>query len=177
MYVALARGVNPAQARASIAAAVADFPNAAVRDQAEAAAGRASAIEEVIGLISVLLGFAVLIALLGITNTLALSIVERTRELGLLRAVGMTRTQLRGMVRAEAGLIAAVAAAAGAALGLGLAASTMAALASDNPVVIHVPAIQLLLVLTGVVLAGVAAGLLPARRAARLDVLTAIATQ
>ncbi|GAB3435980.1 ABC transporter permease [Phycicoccus ginsengisoli] len=177
IYVALAPGADITRARADITKAVADFPNAAVRDQAQAAAGRAAAIEQVISLITVLLGFAVLIALLGITNTLALSIVERTRELGLLRAVGMTRSQLRAMVRAEAGLVAAVAVTAGAALGLALAASALAALAGDNPVIIRVPVLQLLGVLAAAVLAGVAAGLLPARRAGRLDVLTAIATQ
>jgi putative ABC transport system permease protein len=177
VYVALAQGVDQARARTALRAAVADFPNAQVRDQAEAAAGRAAAIEQVIGLITVLLGFAVLIALLGITNTLALSVVERTREIGLLRAVGMTRAQLRWMVRAEAVLVAAVAVVSGLALGLGLAAATLTGLAADNPVVVRVPVGQLLAVLTVTVLAGLAAGLLPARRAARLDVLAAIATQ
>lgn len=177
VYVTLADGVDQQQARSAMRAAVADFPNAQIRDQAEAAAGRAAAIEQVLGLIIVLLGFAVLIALLGITNTLALSIVERTREIGLLRAVGMTRVQLRWMVRAEAVLVAAVAVVGGVGLGLGLAASTLAGLATDNPVVIRVPVGQLLVVVALAVLAGLAAGLLPARRAARLDVLTAIASQ
>src|SRR6185437_15647860 len=100
---------------------------------------RVAAVDQVLGLITVLLGFAVLIALLGITNTLALSIVERTREIGLLRAVGMTRAQLRSMVRAAAVLIAAVAVIAGVALGLGLAAATLAGLASDTRLVIQIP--------------------------------------
>jgi putative ABC transport system permease protein len=177
VYVALADGADPAEARAALREAVADFPNAEVLDQAEAAAGRAAAVDQVLGLITVLLGFAVLIALLGITNTLALSIVERTREIGLLRAVGMTRAQMSGMVRAEAVLIAAVAAVLGTALGLGLAAATLAGLAADAPLIIQVPVVQLAVVAAAAVLAGLAAGLLPARRAARLDVLTAIATQ
>ncbi|SFT87074.1 putative ABC transport system permease protein [Geodermatophilus amargosae] len=177
VYVALADGVGPAAARTALRAAVADFPNAEVLDQAEAAAGRAAAVGQVLGLITVLLGFAVLIALLGITNTLALSIVERTREIGLLRAVGMTRAQLSWMVRAEAVLIAAVAVVTGVALGLGLAAATLAGLSADNALVIEVPVGQLLAVVATAVLAGLVAGLLPARRAARLDVLTAIATQ
>jgi putative ABC transport system permease protein len=177
VYVALADGADPAKARTALKAAIADFPNAEILDQAEAAAVRAAAIGQVLGLITVLLGFAVLIALLGITNTLALSIVERTREIGLLRAVGMTRAQLRSMVRAEAVLIAAVAVVAGVALGLGLAAATLAGLASDTPLTIRVPVVQLLAVVGAAVLAGLLAGLLPARRAARLDVLTAIATQ
>ncbi|MGY1814975.1 FtsX-like permease family protein [Blastococcus sp. SYSU D00820] len=177
VYVALADDADPAAARTALQAAVADFPNAEVLDQAEAAAGRAAAVDQVLGLITVLLGFAVLIALLGITNTLALSVVERTREIGLLRAVGMTRAQLAGMVRAEAVLIAAVAAVIGTGLGLGLAAATLAGLADAAPLHIQVPVLPLLALMGAAVLAGLAAGLLPARRAARLDVLTAIATR
>src|SRR3954464_1880493 len=177
VYVALADGVDQAKARTALKAAVADFPNAEILDQAEAAAGRAAAIGQVLGLITVLLGFAVLIALLGITNTLALSIVERTREIGLLRAVGMTRAQLRSMIRAEAVLIAAVAVLAGVVLGLGLATATLAGLASGTPLVIQIPVVQLLAVIAAAVPAGLLAGLLPARRAARLDVLAAIASQ
>jgi putative ABC transport system permease protein len=177
VYVALAEGVDQAKARSALQAAVADFPNAQVRDQAEAAAGRAAAVEEVLGLVTVLLGLAVLIALLGITNTLALSIVERTREIGLLRAVGMTRRQLSWMVRAEAVLVAAVAVVVGVGLGAGLGAATIAGLSSDTDLVVSVPVGQLVGLVVVAVLAGLAAGLLPARRAARLDILTANATQ
>ncbi|MGY2079325.1 FtsX-like permease family protein [Modestobacter sp. SYSU DS0657] len=177
VYVALADGTDPDHARTALRTAVADFPNAEVLDQAEAAAGRAAAVDQVLGLITVLLAFAVCIALLGITNTLALSIVERTREIGLLRAVGMTRAQLSSMVRAEAALIAAVAAVVGIGLGLGLAAATLAGLSGDGPFVMEVPVVRLLAVAAVTVLAGLAAGLLPARRAARLDVLTAIAAR
>jgi putative ABC transport system permease protein len=176
VYVKLAKGVDHAKGQAALKAAVVDFPNAQVRDQAEAAAGRAAAIEEVLGLVTVLLGFAVLIALLGITNTLALSIVERTREIGLLRAVGMTRQQLRWMVRTEAALIAAVAVVVGLALGVGLGIATIAGLSSDADLVVRVPTGQLVGTVVFAVLAGLAAGLLPARRAARLNVLDAIAT-
>ena len=175
VYIALTDDVDPAEARQTLRAAVADFPNAEVLDQAEAAAGRAAAVDQVLGLVTVLLGFAVLIALLGITNTLALSIVERTREIGLLRAVGMTRAQLSWMVRAEAVLVAAVAVVVGVVLGLGLAVATLAGLSSDAPLVVRVPVAQLVEIVVAAVLAGLAAGLLPARRAARLDVLTAIA--
>ncbi len=175
VYIALTDDADPAEARQALRAAVADFPNAEVLDQAEAAAGRAAAVDQVLGLVTVLLGFAVLIALLGITNTLALSIVERTREIGLLRAVGMTRAQLSWMVRAEAVLVAAVAVVVGVVLGLGLAVATLAGLSSDAPLVVRVPVAQLVVIVVAAVLAGLAAGLLPARRAARLDVLTAIA--
>ena len=177
VYVELADGVDPARARTALAAAVADFPNAEVRDQSEAAAARASAIEQVLGLVTVLLGFAVVIALLGITNTLALSIVERTREIGLLRAVGMTRRQLRWMVRAEAALVAAVAVLVGLVVGAGLGAATIAALSTEGDTVVSLPGGRLLLTVVLAVTAGLVAGLVPARRAARLDVLRAIATQ
>ena len=177
VYVALADGADPAKARSALDTAVSAFPNAQVRDQAEAAAGRVAAVEQVLGLITVLLCFAVLIALLGITNTLALSIVERTREIGLLRAVGMTRAQLRWMVRAEAVLVAAVAVVIGGLLGVGLGIATLAGLSGGTDMVVSVPAGQLVVTVVLAVLAGLAAGLLPARRAARLDVLAAIATQ
>jgi putative ABC transport system permease protein len=176
VYVALAPGVGEAEGRRAVQSAVAGFPNADVLDQRQAADRRAAAVDQVLGLITVLLAFAVLIALLGVTNTLALSIVERTREIGLLRAVGMTRAQLSRMVRAEAVLIAAVAVTSGAVLGVGLAAATMAGLASGVPFVLEIPVVQLLAVVAATVLAGLVAGLVPARRAARLDVLTAIAT-
>lgn len=174
VLVALRGDADPRKARAALAAAAADFPNAEIRNSAEAVAGRAAALDQVLGLLTVLLLFAVLIALLGITNTLALSIVERTREIGLLRAVGMTRRQLAWMVRAEAVLVAAVAGVAGLAVGLGLAVATLAGLSADTPLVIRVPVGQLLLVVTGAVVAGLVAGLLPARRAGRLDVLESV---
>jgi putative ABC transport system permease protein len=177
VFLALADGVDPEVARGALERAVADFPNAAVRDQGEAVAGRAAAIDQVLGLVTVLLGFAVLIALLGITNTLALSIVERTREIGLLRAVGMTRAQLRRMVRAEAALVAGVAVVVGVVVGVALSAATLFALGGETEVLLRVPVLRLAVVVAGAVLAGLAAGLLPARRAARLDVLAAIATQ
>ncbi|MGN6688010.1 MAG: FtsX-like permease family protein [Actinomycetales bacterium] len=176
VYVALSPSVSASGARTAMKAAVADFPNAEVLDESQAAAARAGAVNQVLGLITVLLGFAVLIALLGITNTLALSIVERTRELGLLRAVGMSRRQLAWMVRGEALLISAVAVVAGLALGVGLASATLAGLASDSATVIRLPGLQLAAVLVAALVAGLAAGLAPARRAARLDVLAAIAT-
>jgi putative ABC transport system permease protein len=177
VLVALSPGVDQSAARNALQVTIADFPNAEILDQAEAAADRAAAVDQVLGLITLLLGFAVLIALLGITNTLALSIVERTREIGLLRAVGMTRGQLRRMITAEAGLVATVGALVGVALGFGLAAATMAGLTANHALLIRVPVVQLTALIIGAVVAGLAAGLLPARRAARLDVLTAIATQ
>jgi putative ABC transport system permease protein len=174
VYVSLKDGVSAARARKAVEATLAQYPTAELRDHAAAVAGRAVMVDQVLGLVTVLLTFAVGIALLGITNTLALSITERLREIGLLRAVGMTRGQLRAMVRAEAGLIAVLAVSIGVGTGLAFAASTVAALGAQTPLPTVVPVGQLLASGRWRPSAGLLAGLLPARRAARLDVLAAI---
>ena len=161
--------------RRALTSALVEQPTVQVRDQAAAVAGRTHTIDQVLGMVTALLLLTIVIALLGITNTLALSVFERTREIGLLRAVGMTGGQLRTMVRAEAILIAAVATVVGVTLGvaLGTAAVTLLGRAAGATVVL--PAGQLALIVAATLIAGLVAGLLPARRAARLGVLTAIA--
>jgi putative ABC transport system permease protein len=124
-----------------------------------------------------LLGVAVLIALIGVANTLSLSVLERTRENSLLRALGLTRGQLRGMLALEAVLVAAVAALLGSALGtvygwLG-ARSALGSLAAVTPVV---PWLQLAGVLAVAIAAGLLASVLPARRASRLSPVQGLAT-
>ncbi|MEW2332719.1 ABC transporter permease, partial [Micromonospora chersina] len=119
VLIRTAEGTDRAAAERAIRAALSETPTAQLRDQAAAVAGRTQMIDQVLGLVTVLLMLAVLIALLGITNTLALSITERTAEIGLLRAVGMTRRQLRWMIRGEAVLVAALASVLGIALGGG----------------------------------------------------------
>ena len=130
-------------------------------------------------LVYALLALAVLIALLGIANTLTLAIHERTRELGLLRAVGQTRSQLRAMVRWESVLVAAFGTAGGLGLGafLGWVLVKASDGASDSSFAFALPPTRLLVVALGGLTAGALAGLRPARRAARLDVLRAIATE
>ncbi|WP_433606277.1 FtsX-like permease family protein [Dactylosporangium sp. CA-139114] len=174
VFVRLADGADPAAARRAIEAALAGTPTAQLRDQAEAVAGRTRGVDEILGVTTALLLFTVAIALLGITNTLALSIVERTREIGLLRAIGMSRTQLRWMVRGEAVLVAVLAVVIGVALGLGFGAGAVTALGSSTPLAVEVPFGRLALIVAVATVAGLVAGLLPARRAARLDVLDAI---
>lgn len=176
VFVKAADGVNPAQAQRAIEEALVDLPTAEVRDQAAAVEGRTATVDQILGLVSVLLLFAVLIAGLGITNTLALSILERTRELGLLRAVGMTGSQVQWMVRGEALLVAALAVVLGLGLGLGFGAGVVAALGRNTSADLVVPIGRLLLIAAVATLAGLLAGLLPARRAGRLDVLAAIST-
>jgi len=120
----------------------------------------------------------VVIALLGIVNTLALSVVERTRELGLLRAIGMRRGQVGAMVAGEAMIIALLGALLGIVLGVGLGSALAAALTRGNgTAVVSIPGAQLLFYLFGAGLAGVVAAIAPARRAARLNMLAAIASE
>ncbi len=116
-----------------------------------------------------------IIALLGIVNTLALSILERTHELGLMRAVGMSRRQTRSIIRWESVITALLGTFLGLVIGLFFGWSVVRALSDEGINRLAVPAGQLLVVVVLAALAGVAAAILPARRAARLDVLEAIA--
>ena len=131
----------------------------------------------ILGLITALLGLALIIALFGIVNTLALSIFERTREIGLLRAVGMARRQVRAMVRWEAMLIAVFGAILGIAVGGLFGWAMVSALGPQGIDRLAIPAGQLIgyVIFAGV--AGVIAALGPARRAAKLNVLEAITTE
>ena len=128
---------------------------------------------QILGLVYVLLLFAVIIALIGIVNTLALSIYERTREIGLLRAVGMTRVQLRRMVRGEAVVVAVFGSLLGLGVGVVFGVSIVQALSSQG-IVFTLPVGQLVVFVVLAGLAGLLAGTPPARRAARLDVLKAV---
>ena len=175
VLVDVAPGVDPAIARAAVEAAAADFPTAEVRSQSQYAESQAGQVYQILNLVYVLLALAVFIALLGIANTLALSIFERTRELGLLRAVGMTRRQVRSVVRYESVIIALLGAVLGLGIGLFFGWAMVTAL-KDEGIRLAVPAGQLVVVTVVAALAGVLAAVEPARRAARLDVLQAIAT-
>jgi putative ABC transport system permease protein len=124
-----------------------------------------------------LLALAVVISVIGIANTLALSVHERTRELGVLRAVGMHRRQLRRAVRWESLMIAALGAVLGAALAIGGAWGLVRALGDQGVAHLTVPGAQLAVILGMAGLAGVVAAAGPARRAAKLDILKAIASQ
>src|SRR5690606_137757 len=127
-------------------------------------------------MVSVLLGLSIIIAMIGIANTLSLSIHERTRELGLLRAVGMGRRQLRGMVRWEAIMISVLGAVVGLVLGTSLGWVFVTAMEREGFDHFALPIAPLVVVLLVAALLGVLASTLPARRASRLPVLEAIAT-
>ncbi|MCW2814741.1 MAG: hypothetical protein JWN84_2196 [Nocardioides sp.] len=156
--------------------ALADQPTVTAKDQTEFAAEQRSQIDQFVLIIYALLGLALLIAVLGIINTLALSVIERTREVGLLRAIGVTRAQLRRMITLESVVIAVLGAVLGVVQGIGFGVALMYAVRDEGLDVISVPAEQLALFLALGVVIGVVAAILPARRAARLDVLQAIAT-
>ena len=172
----LAGRADHARIQARLGQLVAAYPTAKVENVAQFKADQTSGIGGLLGLIDVLLLLAVMIALLGIVNTLGLSILERTRELGLLRAVGMTRRQTRTVIRWEAVITALLGTGLGLGIGLFFGWSVVRALSSQGITQLAVPGGQLVLVVVLAGLAGVAAAILPARRAARLDILAAIAT-
>ncbi len=176
IYITKADGVSSEQARAVIETAIAPYPSVKVDDRDEFVSSNLAQIDVVLNVIYALLFLSVLIALLGIANTLALSIVERTRELGLLRAVGMTRRQMRGTVRWEAMLIALFGTIGGLGVGVFFGWAIFQALKDQGFHVFAVPITQLIVIGFIGSLAGVLAALMPARRAARLDVLKAIAS-
>jgi putative ABC transport system permease protein len=151
------------------------YPNAFVETPSEFRQRVEGMIDDVLMMVNVMVALAVIIALIGIANTLALSVFERTRELGLVRAVGMTRRQLRRMVRYEAALVATFGATLGVGLGLLFGFGVVAILPSTLAAGLSIPVAQIAIVVAVAALAGVVAAWLPARRAGRLDVLQAIA--
>jgi putative ABC transport system permease protein len=168
--------MSAADARAAIDRAVAAFPNVDVRDNAEAKEAQLANFNMIINLMGALLLLAIIIALIGIVNTLALSIYERTRELGLLRAVGMTRAQMKRMVRTEALIIAVFGTLMGVLIGLLFGRAIVASLHQEG-ITFAVPVGQIVVFIVLAALAGLFAGTFPARRAANLDILGAIATE
>ncbi|MCQ4205974.1 ABC transporter permease [Streptomyces longispororuber] len=172
-------GVSAADGKAAVEKVAAAYGDPEVQTRDAYAQSAAGGIDMMLTLVYALLALAVLIALLGIANTLTLAVHERTRELGLLRAVGQTRAQLRAMVRWESVLVAAFGTAGGLVLGgfLGWVLVRASDGASDSDFAFALPPLQLVVVALVGLAAGALAGLRPARRAARLDVLRAIATE
>ena len=170
----VAPGVSPSAARDAVDAVSEDFPNVKVRDQVEFKAEQKRQINMTLGLVTALLVFSIIIAFLGIINTLALSVFERTREIGLLRAVGMARRQVKSMIRAESVIISVLGAIVGLGVGLlfGLALISYFRTQGIEKLVVPVGSLIAYVIVAGV--AGVFAAWFPARRAARLNVLDAI---
>jgi putative ABC transport system permease protein len=175
--VKAASDANLGGVRAGLARALKPFPSLTLRDQTEFKQDQKRQINQVLSFVLALLVLSLVIAWLGIVNTLALSVFERTREIGLLRAVGMATRQVRRMIRLEAIVIALFGALLGVALGLGYGAALVQALRSQGVDTTSVPYTQLVGYLVVGVLAGITAAWWPARRASRLDVLNAIASE
>jgi putative ABC transport system permease protein len=175
VFANAAEGVPIDEARAALDGLAADYPNVTVQNKDELIADAENQIDQLLVLFTGLLLLAVIIAVLGITNTLALSIIERTHEIGLLRAVGMLRRSVRRMIRWEAVIIALFGAVMGIGVGLFLGWAVVQALADEGLGSFAIPWTQLavLVVLAG--LAGVIAAIYPSWKASRLDILAAIA--
>jgi putative ABC transport system permease protein len=167
------RGGASDSATASLKRALAGFPDVKLRTRDDWVTNRAHGVDQLLQFLYVLLALSVIVSLFGMVNTLVLSVFERTRELGMLRAIGMTRRQVRRMIRDESVITALIGAGLGLPLGLFLAALVTQGL-SDQGVGFHVPVVTLVIFAVVAFVAGVVAAVVPARRAARLNVLHAL---
>jgi len=177
VYVKADAGADLDRMQRDLQHAVAADPTVDVQSQAQFAQEITSNVDQVLLILVLLLSLAVLIAVLGIVNTLVLSVAERTREIGLLRAVGAGRRQIRVMIVLEALVIALFGALVGLALGLGFAIGLQRTLVDQGITVLAIPWSGLLAFLVLAAIVGVLAALWPARRASRLDILAAIAAE
>ncbi|WP_433384792.1 ABC transporter permease [Micromonospora sp. KLBMP9576] len=173
-----AAGVSADQARAAIEAVLAQYPTANLMDQGAYKKMLTATVDMLLAFVTALLGLAVVIALVGVANTLSLSVVERSRENAVLRAVGMTRGRMRAMLAVEAVLTALVGAVLGIGLGTGVSAAAMAMLARiSGDFAVVLPVGQLGMILGVAVVAALAASVLPARRALSRPVVEALGDQ
>ena len=156
---------------AKLEQALAGFPNAKVQDRDEFKDNQASFLNNILNVLYVLLALSVIVSLFGIVNTLVLTIFERTRELGMLRAVGMTRWQVRTMIRCESVVTALIGAVIG--IGLGIVLSVLLIVRVDF-LVLSWPVTSLLIFALVAIIVGIVAAIFPAQRAARLNVLEAL---
>jgi putative ABC transport system permease protein len=175
LYVNAATGTSPDRLRAHLEQTLKPYPQVQVRDQADYKKLVHDQIAVLLYLVYALLGLAIVIAVLGVVNTLALSVVERTREIGLLRAVGLARRQLRRMIRLESVVIAVFGAVLGLALGLVWGVCVQRVLALQGMKSLAIPWTTIVAVVVGSAVVGIVAALLPALRASRMNVLAAIA--
>jgi ABC-type antimicrobial peptide transport system permease subunit len=149
------------------------FPDSKIQTAAQFKKTQEDDINKLLNVLYGLLGLSVIISLFGVVNTLVLSVFERTREIGMLRAVGMTRRQVRRMIRYESIVTALIGGALGIVVGVFLAILTTQAL-SDQGIVLTIPWSTIGIFVLATILAGMLAAILPARRAARLNVLEAL---
>jgi putative ABC transport system permease protein len=175
VFLKYAPGVDQAAARAGVETLVArDYPSVDVDDQEQTKQAYVMQVDQIFAIVYVLLILSVFISAFGIVNTLGLSIYERIRELGLLRAVGMSKRQVKRMVRVEAVIIAVLGALLGLVVGILFGWALQRALSDVGIDQLAIPIVQLVLMLIVAALIGVIAAILPARRASRINVLEAI---
>jgi putative ABC transport system permease protein len=174
-YVTVAPGTSVATVKQQVDKLLVDSPEVTVADRSGYVDQLSAQFNTLLTMIQVLLALAILIAVLGIVNTLALSVLERTRELGLLRAIGMRRAQTMRMVTVEAVVISVFGALLGLAVGTGLGSATVRALKDDGFTDLAFPWTTMATYLGLAALVGVVAAVIPAIRAARVNVLAAIA--
>ncbi len=177
LFVNKAKSADSAAVRADVEKILDDLPTVTLKDPSQFAEEQKQQITFFLNVIYALLGLAVIIAVLGIVNTLALSVIERTREIGLLRAVGLSRPQLRRMVRLESVIVAVLGAVLGVVMGIAFGVALQRAIADQGVDVLEIPWLRLMAFVVVAALVGVLAAVIPARRAARLDVLRAISTE
>jgi ABC-type antimicrobial peptide transport system permease subunit len=157
--------------RAALEAALKDFPNAKVATRSEFIDNQISGLSSVLNILYVLLALSILVSFFGIVNTLVLTVFERTREIGMLRAVGMTRRQVRRMIRHESVITSMIGGALGILLGIVLGGLLIARVDFIN---FTLPIVQLIVFAVAAIFVGIVAAIFPARRAARLNVLEAL---
>jgi putative ABC transport system permease protein len=177
IVVQKAPGVSTAAALKAVRAIASRYSGTSVMDQAAFKAEKVKPYQQLLMLVYALLALAILIALLGIGNTLALSIFERTRELGVMRAVGMTRRQLRATIRWESAIIALQGTVLGLLVGVFFGWALVLAMKNQGITVFSLPVVSLVIMVVLAGLAGVVAAILPSRRAAKLNILRAIVSE
>jgi putative ABC transport system permease protein len=173
--IKLEEGVEVPSIRSQLDAVAVNYPEAILQDRTEYQESIEGRIDTLLMTVNALVGFAVIIAVLGIVNTLMLSVFERTREIGLLRAVGMTRRQTRRMIRWEAVIIAVFGGVLGILVGTLLGFIAVQAMPDSFITDFGIPVGNFVIILVMCIVAGVLAAILPARRAARLNILDAVA--
>ncbi|MEU7604893.1 FtsX-like permease family protein [Streptomyces sp. NPDC040724] len=170
-------GQSDTAAYKAVKAAMAEYPQYKVRNQADYKQALKDQVGQLLNMVYGLLGLAIIVAVLGVVNTLALSVVERTREIGLMRAIGLSRRQLRRMIRLESVVIALFGALLGLGLGMGWGASAQQLLALQGLKVLEIPWPTIIGVFAASAFVGLFAALVPAFRAGRMNVLNAIASE